>query len=36
MIERYGKGSWFVRYKSESLVGRDQYDWRDNFGLGII
>jgi hypothetical protein len=24
--ERYGKGSWSVRYGSEGLVGRDQYD----------
>jgi hypothetical protein len=25
-----------LRYESKSLVGRDQYDWRDNLGLGII
>jgi hypothetical protein len=24
--ERYSKGSWFVRYEFESLVGKDQYD----------
>jgi hypothetical protein len=29
--ERYGKGSWFVRYESESLVGKDQYDLRENW-----
>jgi hypothetical protein len=31
MIERYGKGSWIVRYGSESLVGEDQYDLRENW-----
>jgi hypothetical protein len=30
MIERYGKGPWFVRYESESLVGKDQYDLRED------
>jgi hypothetical protein len=29
--ERYGKGSWFVRYESESLVGRDQYDSKEKW-----
>jgi hypothetical protein len=29
--ERYGKGSWSVRYGSESLVGRDQYGLRENW-----
>jgi hypothetical protein len=29
--ERYGKGSWIVRYESESLVGKDKYDWRENW-----
>jgi hypothetical protein len=23
------KGSWIVRYGFESLVGKDQYDWRE-------
>jgi hypothetical protein len=27
MIERFGKGSWIVRYGFESLVGEDQYGW---------
>ena len=31
--ERYGKGSWFVRYGFESLVGKDQHDW-EKIGLG--
>jgi hypothetical protein len=31
MIERYGKESWFVGYESESLVGKGQYDWRENW-----
>jgi hypothetical protein len=31
MIERYGKGSGFGRYKSESLVGKDQYDLREDW-----
>jgi hypothetical protein len=26
--ERYGKGSWFVRYEFKSL--EDQYDLREN------
>jgi hypothetical protein len=34
--ERYGKGSWFVSYEFESLVGEDRNDWRDSLGLGII
>jgi hypothetical protein len=25
------KDSWFVGYESESLVGKDQYDWRENW-----
>jgi hypothetical protein len=25
------KEIWIVRYGFESLVGRDQYDWRDNW-----
>jgi hypothetical protein len=29
--ERYGKGSWFVRYGSESIVGKDQYDWGEDW-----
>jgi hypothetical protein len=33
--EGYGKGSWFGRYESKSLVGRDQYDWGDNLYLAI-
>jgi hypothetical protein len=31
MIERYGKGSWIVRYEFESLVGKDQHDLRENW-----
>jgi hypothetical protein len=31
MTERYGKGSWFVRHESGSLVGKDQYDLRGNW-----
>jgi hypothetical protein len=29
--ERYGKGSWIARYEFESLVGKDQYDWREEW-----
>jgi hypothetical protein len=32
MIERFGRGSWFVRYGFESLVGEDQYDLREKLG----
>jgi hypothetical protein len=31
MMKGYGKGSWFVRYGFESLVGEDQYDLRENW-----
>jgi hypothetical protein len=31
MTRRYGKRSWFGRYGLESLVGKDQYDWRENW-----
>jgi hypothetical protein len=31
MIERFGKGSGIERYEFESLVGKDQYDWRDKW-----
>ena len=29
--ERYGKGSWLVRYEFEGLVGNDQYDLREDW-----
>jgi hypothetical protein len=29
--ERYGKGSWFVRYGFESVAGEDQYDLREKW-----
>jgi hypothetical protein len=29
--EGYSKGSWFGGYESESLVGRDQYDLREDW-----
>jgi hypothetical protein len=31
MTRRYSKGSWFVRCESESLVGKDQYELRENW-----
>jgi hypothetical protein len=31
MMERFGKGSWIVKYESVSLVGKDQYDLRENW-----
>jgi hypothetical protein len=35
--EGYGKGSWFGRYESKSLVGKVQYDLRENWiGHNII